>query len=292
MLDDPWCFHITQKVVEPKYSRRHAPQVFVEILDRMGLRERVNGYFNTLLGLDKTRKLKPTEKIVWEELCDKAATQHFGPEHNWEWFKKHGFISWPKKVEEVYWRPFNDARAQVYWEFLLDLGEKIKKIAQELDIELDWKHYTPLPEWFPIPPHLVDDPQYDLYCFCYRDPLHQNSCTMEQPWIDEASSMNPYTYNITMSVATATQKGLKAGNTIELESNRGNKVRGLLQVRKGQHPQTLTIMGTAGHWAKGQPIARGKGVNFNSLMESRWSDLDPITMSLEPCVKVKVKKVK
>ena len=292
VLDEPWCFHITQKVVEPKYSRRHAPQVIIEILDRMGLRARVNEYYNNFLEFDETLKLKPTEKIVWEELCDKVARQHFGPEHNWEWFKKHGFISWPKKVEETYWRHFKDARAQIYWEFTIDMGKKTKKIAQELGIELDWERYTPLPEWYPIPPHQVADPQYDLYCFSYRDPLHVNSCTMEQPWLDEASRMNPYTYNITMSADMAQQKGLKEGDTIEVESDRGNKVRGVLQVRKGQHPQTVTIMGTAGHWAVGQPIARGKGVNFNSLMELWWSDLDPITFSLESLVKVKVTKVK
>ena len=136
--------------------------------------------------------------------------QHFGPEHNWEWFKKRGFISWPKKVEETYWKYFRDVRVPVYWEWMIDLGE---------------------------------DPQYDLYCFCYCDPLHAGSVTMEQPWIDEASKMNPYTYNITMNDNMAKQKGLKDGYTIELESDRGTKVQGVLKLRKGQHPNMATIMG-------------------------------------------------
>ncbi len=292
VLEEPWCFHVTQKVVEPQYSRRHAPQVIIDLLDRMGLGAKVSEIYNTILGFDETLKFKPTEKIDWDELCDKVVRQHFGTEHNWEWFKRHGFISWTKKVEEAYWRYFKDIRVPIYWEFVIDLGEKAKKIAQELGIEVDWRQYTPLPEWFPIPPHLVADPQYDLYCFCYRDPLHVNSYTMEQPWLDEASKMSPYTYNITMSTDMAQQKGLKDGDTIEVESNRGNKVRGVLQLRKGQHPQTVAIMGTAGHWAAGQPIARGKGVNFNALMDFGLGDCDPLTFSLEPCVKVKVTKVK
>lgn len=175
---------------------------------------------------------------------------------------------------------------------MIDLGKKITNISKELGIEVDWKQYTALPEWFPCPPHLVDDPQYDLYCFAFRDPLHVNSCTMEQPWLDEASKMNPYTYHITMSADMAQQKKLKEGDVVELESDKGNKVQGILQLRKGQHPQTITIMGTAGHWASGLPIARGKGVNFNSLMELRWGECDPISFSFETCVKVKVTKFK
>jgi len=31
---------------------------------------------------------------------------------------------------------------------------------------------------------------------------------MEQPWLDEASRMNPYTYNITINARTARKKGM------------------------------------------------------------------------------------
>ena len=49
-VDEPWCFHITQKVVEPQYGRRHAPQVLDDILDRMGCRAKLNAYYNHLAG--------------------------------------------------------------------------------------------------------------------------------------------------------------------------------------------------------------------------------------------------
>ena len=67
---------------------------------------------------------------------------------------------------------------------------------------------------------------------------------------------------------------------------------GTLKVRKGQHPETLGIMGTAGHWAKGQPIARGKGTHFNSLMEARLVECDPVSLNMELCIKVKVRKAR
>jgi len=293
-LDHPWCFHVTQPVVEPMYSRRHAPQVIIDIFQRMGLGPKINMIYNGILGLDETRRLKPTDKIVWEELCDKAVTQCFGNEYNWEWFKEHGFISWPKKVEEVYWRCFKDnIRSQIYWEFLLDLGEKTKKIAKEVGFEerFQWNYFNPCPRWYPVPAHKAPA-QFDLYAFSWGEAMHVNTNCAEQPWIDEVSNMNPYTYKINMHAATATQKGLKAGDVIEVETWRGLKIQGMLQVRNGQHPQSLTIMGVAGHWAKGLPIAKGKGVNFNSLLELQFDDLDPICATLDPLVKVQVRKIK
>jgi anaerobic selenocysteine-containing dehydrogenase len=113
---------------------------------------------------------------------------------------------------------------------------------------------------------------------------------METPWIDEVSAMNPFTYNVTMNADTARHKGLKDGDRIEIESVYGNKATGTLKVRRGQHPETLAIMGTAGHWAKGQPVARGKGTHFNALMDARMEECDPVSFNLELCLKVKVTK--
>ena len=293
-LDRPWCCHITQAVVEPMYERRDAAQVVLDILYRLGAGPKVNGYYNGMLSLDEKRRIKPDEKIVWEELCDKAVTQAFGDEHNWEWFKKNGYIAWPKKVEELYWGHFKkDIRRQVYWEFLINTKEKVQAILEEIGLDgiLDMQQYDPLPMWSPIPAHEVTDPSYDLYAFSWGDAMHGNSNTQEQPWIDEVSRTNPYTYFVNVNEDTAKSKGLKAGDLVEIESWRGLKVQGILQTRKGMHPQTLNIMGVSGHWAKGQPIAKGKGVNFNSLIDFRFGDMDPISGSIDVTVKVKVKKI-
>ena len=113
---------------------------------------------------------------------------------------------------------------------------------------------------------------------------------MEQPWLDEASRMNPYTYNITMNTVIARQKGIKDGDTIEVESYQGRKVTGTVKLLEGQHPQTVGIAATAGHWAKGQPIARGKGSNFDTLLPLDFEHMDPVCGNIETSVRVKVKK--
>ena len=109
--------------------------------------------------------------------------------------------------------------------------------------------------------------------------------------IDEIGRMNPYMYSISISSETARQKGLRDGDRVEIRSIHGHTVTGRLATRKGQHPQTLGIAGTAGHWAKGQPVARGKGTNCNSLIEATFNNCDPISLNLETCVKVKINKV-
>lgn len=293
-LDYPWCCHITQTVVPPMYERRPATQIVNDMMDRIGLGPKLSMVYNGLFGLDEAHSLKPDEKIDWDDLCDKVLRQMFGEEHNWEWFKKYGFISWPKKIEEVYWGHFKkDIRVQVYWEFLLDVKKKLLEITKEIGLDgyLDMDQYDPLPLWRPTPANEVEDQSFDLYAFSWGEAMHGNSNTQQQPWIDEVSRMNPFTYFVNINEDTATAKGLKPGDQVEVESWRGLRVTGVLQTRKAQHPSTLTVMGVSGHWAKGQPIARGKGVNFNSLIDFRFADMDPISGTIDVCMKVRVKKI-
>ena len=179
----------------------------------------------------------------------------------------------------------------IYPEHLIDIGEKTKEIANEIGLEIESSQYTPLISWFPCTIHHPDNPEYDLYCYSYRDALHTGSHTMEQPWLDEASRMNPYTYNITMNSDTAKRKGLKDGDVIEVESTAGYKVSGTLKTMQGHHPQTMGIAACSGHWCRGMPIARGKGSNLNTLLEFNLKHVDPIVLTTEGCARVKVRKV-
>jgi molybdopterin-containing oxidoreductase family molybdopterin binding subunit len=285
-----WCYHIMQPVVEPKFSRRSWPDFLCGLTDRLGKREEFNNYINTHLDLTEENKLGPTEKFTQEELGNKVVKSLFGPEHDWDWFKKHGLIRWPKKVEETYWRYFIDARSPIYLEYMVNIGEKIKEISKETGLDIDLTQYTPLISWAPCSIHRLDNPEYDLYCFSYRDVLHSGSHTMEQPWLDEASRTNPYTYNITMNADTAKEKGLKDGDTVELENITGRKIKGPLKLLKGMHPQTISIAACTGHWTKSMPIALGKGVNFDILLELDLKHVDPVSLNIETAVRVKIRK--
>lgn len=111
-----------------------------------------------------------------------------------------------------------------------------------------------------------------------------------QPWIDKASAMTSYMYFININADIAAGKGLTAGDTVGIETWRALRVRGPLQVRKGEHTETTTIMSRAGHWAGGPCVGRGNGVNFNSFIDLRFSDPDPIWATPDPLARVRVAK--
>jgi len=115
---------------------------------------------------------------------------------------------------------------------------------------------------------------------------------MENPYLDEASQMNPQIYNIVINTDTAKKKGFKDGDIVTIESNYGRKTTGPLKLTECVHPQCIGIATTAGHWVKGQPIAYGKGVHFNVLMELDLEHSDPVCLSVETAAKVKVYKAK
>ena len=309
-----WSFPIRQPVVEPQYERRQVIEILWELAERIGMREELNNYYNvyfssfggeTLIGgdiasmkgaegIDKTKVveiIKPGERISYKELIDRVLKYYFGPEHGLDYICEHGSVDWPKQVKEAYWRPFINVRVPVYQEHIARLRPHVIENAKPAGIELEWEQFTPLVSYFKPQVIKEEDPQCDLYAFSYRDILHTGSSTMELPWLDEASRLNPYTYNITLNVDTANKKGLKDGDLICLESSKGRRVTGTLQTMQGQHPQTIAIAACSGGWARGMPIAYGKGTNFNILMESDFEHCCPICFNQETAVKVKVYKI-
>lgn len=293
-MEDPWSFHTSHKVVEPMYERRDMQELVIDIADRMGLTPILNGYWNAELGLTGDLALKPDEKINWQDLCNRACIVHFGPEHDWAWFTEHGFIGWPKTVQEVYWRQFRkEVKTQLYWEFMLRCREKTEAIAEKVGIQdwYDWSVYDPMPRWFPTDFHKADKKEFPLYGFSFSESFHSNSNNQEIPWINEMSEQNPFTYFVNINTKTAEAMGLKPGDLVEIETSHGKKTTGRIQTRESIHPECLGIMGVSGHWAKGLPIAKGKGTNFNSLIDFNIKDMDPLSATVDICVKCKLRKL-
>lgn len=285
-----WTYPIRQPMVNPGPNRRYFTEVMLELADRIGILDGMNMVVNMFYKLEEPYKLVPEKKYSHDEIADHVLKNYFGPERGLEWFKANGIIKWPKKAEEVYWRPFVPVRIPIYFEFFKTIGEQVDKVARQFDVALDLSSYEALPDWHPCPSHEVKSPEFDFWSFYYRDVLHTNSFTMENPWLDEASQMNPYTYNIAINKRTATRKGIKDGDFIWLESTTGRKVKGRATLTEGIHPEGVGIAACAGHWSKDQPIARGKGVFYNELLELNYEHMDPANLNLDLCVKVKVYK--
>jgi len=283
-----WGWPLRQPVVDIPQQRRGFVDVMLELANRVGVTDPMNLAFNVYFKIDEPYALKVGQKYNWEEITDRVLRNNFGDERGLDWFSEHGVITWPKKVEEVYWKPFVPVRIPVYFEFFQTIEEKTRPIAEKYGFDMDFSRHKPLPDWLPCPSHEVKDPQYDLWSFYYRDVLHTNSFTMENPWLDEAAQMNPYSYFIALNADVAKKKGLKDGDMVWVESNKGRKIKGRLKATEGMHPEGLGVAAMCGHWSENQPIAKGKGIFYNDLIEVDYEHSDPANLNMDLCVKVKV----
>jgi molybdopterin-containing oxidoreductase family molybdopterin binding subunit len=283
-----WCWPIRQPALPPEGEQRRFADVLLELADRAGFRADLNAAYNAWLDLQPPDRLAGDESYSYEQICDAELKNNFGPERGLEWFKEHGVIKWKKKPEEVYWRPFVDVRVPVYMEFLKPIGDKIAAIAEPRGFKIPLEYYEPLPDFLPCRSHCCDKPGFDFYGFYYRDVVHTNSFTMENPWLDEAARLDPFSYAIAMNRSEGLKRGFADGQLVWVESETGRKVKGRLKLTEGIHPEGLGFAAMCGHWTDGQPVAKGKGVFYNDLLELDWEHVSPVNINIDLCVKVRV----
>ncbi|MFH1652364.1 MAG: molybdopterin-dependent oxidoreductase [Chloroflexota bacterium] len=291
---DDWAYHLRQPVVAPMYQRRPAEQVILEIADRLGILGKLYEEINKRLFFRDPYKLDPAQKYAWEEIVDRRLKGNFGPERGVEWFKEHGLIKWPKKVEEVYWRPFIRGRVPIYYEYFKKLGEQIEAIKKEHGIPgFDTADFQPIAEWKPCPSFEEKRPEFDLWGTYYRIPVHTFTSTWNNPWLDEISRLDPNIFKIALNTETARKKGIKDGDWLEIESaGTGNKIEGFAVLTEGVHPEVVAYASGGGHWSKYLPIAsqKGKGISPQWMIPLSWDYVDVVSFNVDACVKVKVTK--
>ena len=114
---------------------------------------------------------------------------------------------------------------------------------------------------------------------------------MENAWLDETAQMDPFSYNIAINREVGEGKGFSSGDLVWVENEGGRKVKGKLRLTDAIHPEGLGIGACAGHWAAKMPVAKGKGVFFNDLLELDIDHSSPADLTLDICVKVKISKL-
>ena len=283
-----WCWPIRQPILPPDGEQRFYAQVLLEIADRVGFRADVNAAYNASLNLQAPFRLEGDTPYTYDDICDHELKNNFGPDRDLEWFKKNGVVKWKKKPHEVYWRPYVDVRVPIYWEFLKPIGDKIAAIAEPRGLKIPLEYYDPMPNFLPCRSHCCDKEGFDFYAFYYRDVIHTNSFTMENAWLDEAARLDPFSYAIALNADEGAKRGLRDGQLVWVENEGGRKVKGRLKLTQGIHPEGLAIGAMCGHWSDGMPMAKGKGVFFNDLLEIDWDHIAPTNQNLDLCAKVRV----
>ncbi|MBW1650603.1 MAG: molybdopterin-dependent oxidoreductase [Deltaproteobacteria bacterium] len=287
---EDWYVHMQQKVAEPLGECRFFMDVYLDIANRAGVLDKYYELLNEYYSItDENLKLKPEDGLMtWKEIGERVLTWVYGDDK--EKIQKQGYAKWHKPIEDVYWRWHTKARVPAYMEFLVHDRKEAERICKEVDFDLDTEQYVPLPGWFTPTSYKELNNEFNLLAFSYRDILHTNNSTFQNPMIDEVSKLCPYTFTITMNKGLAEKRGLKDGDKVIIENRYGTKEDGIIKTMEGQHPQVVGIAGQGGLWAKGRPIAMGKGSNFCKLMPTYLRHYDPITGNIETSVAVKVYK--
>jgi anaerobic selenocysteine-containing dehydrogenase len=97
---------------------------------------------------------------------------------------------------------------------------------------------------------------------------------------------------IQINEQTGKKKGIADGDLIWVENPIGKRIKGRVKLVQGVHHEHVCIAGCHGHWAKGTPIAKGKGVFFDDLTESDLAHTDSLTQGSDTCAKVKIYRCK
>ena len=227
-------------------------------------------------------------RYSYEQICDAELKNNFGAERGLDWFKQNGLIKWKKKPEEVYWRPFVDVRVPIYWEFLKPIGDKIAAIAEPRGLQYPdgiLRAAAGLPA---VPLALLRQAGLRLLrlllprCHPHQQ-LHDGESVARRGGAARSVLLHDRD-----QCERRQEAGLSDGQLVWVESETGRKVKGRLKLTEGIHPEGLGFAAMCGHWSSGMPIAKGKGVFYNDLLELDWEHASPTNLNLDLCVKVRV----
>lgn len=293
VAQDDYYYQFRPKIVEPPPGVRHQFEVTLAIAERAGFLADCNKVMNYIFRLKDPHKLENGRKYSMEEIQDRVIKSLFGSDKGVGWAKEHGVVRIHRDVEEAYPGPFMTAkniRLPVYLEHFPRKGELVRGVVQQLGLSWDLSDYIPLPEFQPC--NVFDyreKGEFDLVGVHYKLAFIYGHFSNENPWLNEICERTPYTYPVLINEETGKKKGLKDGDGIWLESP-VRKVKAIAKLTQCVHPEVIGIAGHFGHWAKGMPISRGKGVAFNLFIPHELNNMDMISTAIDNCIPLKISK--
>lgn len=278
-----------QAVVPPAGDARHWCDVLIELGYRMGLGAEMHEVFNVILGLDDAAALPPEGRFKVAEIGLRQIRQAAG-----DAAPRVGALNGSstfrlrtKRIDEAYPGPWIKPRLPIYQEYLLGKAEQVRAALAGRKVRWDLSDYAPLPDWRPSAADEEDATQYDLYAVPFKLPFLGLSLAAENPWLADLGERHPYAFRLLMHQRAAAARGIAEGDTVVVTS-RASSITGRVHLTEAIHPDTVAIAGISGHWAKGMPAARGRGLHFNSLVPLDLDNVDKLSSAFDSKIKVRV----
>ncbi len=259
-------------------------QIFLELARRSGFLSDVYESFNTIAHLKEPWKLDPQAEYSYTDLVDRWLQNEFGEGKGLAWHLEDGLWTDTKTVEEKYPRPFYDARAQIYFEFMPKVGEDVRRVTEELDIPWETDDYQVLPDWKPGPAYR-HPPPHDLYVVNLKVPHHALGHTHKNPLLTAVASAHNDLRSVWIHPETARARGIVDGEQVTIETFEGRRQTAAARVTQLVHPEVLATQGCGGGWSKG---ANGDEVNFNALLAIDEDHIDFLSGALDSVISARV----
>ncbi len=288
-----WFWLMRQPVLNAPDGARPWTEVVIELAERVGILDAMIEAGNTMWNIAPQHRFPPGTRPTVRDIAERQARTIVGDDFRVEQLQDTAcLITRDKTLAEAYPRTFLKSRVPVYFEFLIRTGQQVKALAERMGLtDWDTTPYQPLLQFFPCEAlHAHGD--HDLIICNFKVPFQTFSITAENPFIDEISMANPYTYNVMLNSATARAKGLHDGDRVRIDSPHGTTEEATLRVTELIHPQCLGIPGMFGHWAARKTVANKKGASFNNLLPPpSAARVDVISGQVDSCVRVRITRI-
>jgi len=107
----------------------------------------------------------------------------------------------------------------------------------------------------------------------------------------ELAERHRLAFYVTLNSQTARERGISDGDLVELEGTNGFTARAVARVSECVHPLVVAISSSFGHWNRGQPIALGKGVHYNSFIPLRIQGMEMLSADYDMCALVTIRRL-
>lgn len=94
--------------------------------------------------------------------------------------------------------------------------------------------------------------------------------------------------NILLNTETAKKRGLADGEEVWIETTNDIRVKAVMRVINGIHPEVIGFPGLYGRWARDLPRKARVGTHFNTLLEHGLDKIDTVAGTTDMCVRAKV----
>lgn len=232
-------------------------------------------------------RLDPDGRYSYFEICDRWLKNTLGADKGLDWHLSDGLWTDDKTISEKYPRPFFEARAQIYFEFMLGAREDLEATVAELGIEWETDDYQPLPDWKPGPAYERAAP-HDLFVTNMKAPNHALSHTHKNPILSTLSNRHNDLKSVWINPVTAAGRGIANGDRVEIETAQGRRQTAVARVTQLVHPEVLATQGCGGGWTKG---SAGDEVNFNALLNIDADHIDFVSGALDSAIAADVRKI-